>query len=787
MRVLACVVLVGVLGCRGDKAGSPAAVTRLVDLQPSVTGGLRLVAAASTPSIELRFDGKGAQPSWKAGPGIAGLQLKDGNLAGRITAAGGLLAAELPRSTDRDVVHEVRVRLRVTAGSNLSVAFRATDTVDLKEEAQLLRAINWPFTTPLLADKEMRTYVLRTTASVRMAQRYVLIRPADVAGASFEIESLRVVSRREHLATIPSGLGWQGLGEVYREAMVARAPETIRFDVELPRQPHLELAVGTIEDLPVTFRVAVKRLGDQQDTKVFERTVTTAYRWETASVDLSGFAGKKATISLALAADKPGTLGFWGTPTVRNTTPGLATSPAPQPRGVILIWADTLRRDHLSFYGYSRETAPVLHKMAAEGVVFEDTIAQASWTKASGPSILTSLYPTTHTVQSFNDVLPSSATTIAEVYRQAGYATLGLISIPFVGKFTNLHQGFEELHEPGSFPELDAGTRKSARAQVDRLLPWLEDHKDAPFFVLLHIRDPHSPFKPYPPYDTLWADPSKREAHERDAKVVQPLIQNPSMRRFGMPTREELVRARIDPEAYIAYEKDWYDGSIRAMDTEIGRLRERLSDLGLDQSTLVAFVADHGEEFLEHGRTFHQSSVYGELANVPLFLWGPGTVPSGKRVAPTVQNLDLMPTLLDLSGLSAPVGVQGTSLVPLFRGTATSWPRPAVIEAGGRQRPDPTSIQEEDAWAIVLDGYKLVHRPNPMGGRPEHELFDHRADPLDRVDVASSHPDVVARLSRELEAWRKMATAARLKPDATTTGTMKAEDLERLRALGYVQ
>ena len=94
--------------------------------------------------------------------------------------------------------------------------------------------------------------------------------------------------------------------------------------------------------------------------------------------------------------------------------------------------------------------------------------------------------------------------------------------------------------------------------------------------------------------------------------------------------------AGIDPEAYVAYEKDWYDGSIRGMDAEIGRLRQRLGELGLDRRTLVAFVSDHGEEFLEHGRMFHQQSVYGELANVPLFLWWPGTVRAGVRVPETV-------------------------------------------------------------------------------------------------------------------------------------------------------
>ncbi len=222
------------------------------------------------------------------------------------------------------------------------------------------------------------------------------------------------------------------------------------------------------------------------------------------------------------------------------------------------------------------------------------------------------------------------------------------------------------------------------------------------------------------------------------------------------------------------------------MDAEIGRLRERLAALGLDRSTLVVFVADHGEEFLEHGRTFHQQSVYGELANVPLFFWWPGVVPAGARIAPTVQNIDLMPTLLELSGLAAPAGMQGASLVPLMQGRNVPWNRPAVIEAAGRV--DPNAPADNVAFAIIVDGFKLVERPPVAAGTAaRYELYDHRRDPLDRHDIAAQHPDVVARLTRELEAWRRMATQARLKPDAALAGTMNAEDLERLRALGYVQ
>src|SRR5258708_33196647 len=111
--------------------------------------------------------------------------------------------------------------------------------------------------------------------------------------------------------------------------------------------------------------------------------------------------------------------------------------------------------------------------MAGEGTLYDDCVAQATWTKVSGPSILTSLYPSTHGVHGFSDLLPSSATTIAEVYRQAGYSTPGPETIQFVGKFSNQHQGFAELHEPGSLPERQTGRAQVARTQGARLIPRL--------------------------------------------------------------------------------------------------------------------------------------------------------------------------------------------------------------------------------------------------------------------------------------------------------------------------
>jgi len=612
---------------------------------------------------------------------------------------------------------------------------------------------------------------------------------------------VRVVFRKEHLASVPSGMGWQGLSEVYHETLVARAPETVRLKLRLPARPRLDLSLGTIEDEPVRFRVEARLASSRAGAGklLLERSVTRPHRWETAAVDLDAFAGREVVLSLSLAAEKPGTLAFWGSPTVRSRiAPTARARQTDPPQGVILIWADTLRSDHVGLYGYSRNTTPVLDRLAAEGTVFRDCIGQASWTKVATPSLMTSLYPTSHTVREFGDRLPTSATTLAQVYRDAGYATLSLSSILFTGRFTNLHRGFEEVHEGGSLPDQESS--KTARDYVDRLLPWLEAHRDVPFFVFLHVSDPHDPYRPPAPYDTLWGDPTQRQEHERQAEHVKKFIADPLLRDFGMPSWTELEKARLDAKAYVARDVDWYDGSIRAMDAEIGRLVERLRSLGLEGRTLLAFTGDHGEEFLDHGRMFHGQSVYGELTNLPLVFWRPGGVPKGGVVGRTVETIDIMPTLLEMSRLPVPRQAQGRSLVPLLPWTTggagvvradsagAEWgERPAISEKALTADVGGPPPRGTESVAIVLGGFKLIQNVQRPPGDPEFELYDHAHDPRDQTDVSAEHPEIVARLAREIVAWRRAAEAARLKPDAESAKALSTEDLERLRSLGYIQ
>jgi arylsulfatase A-like enzyme len=553
----------------------------------------------------------------------------------------------------------------------------------------------------------------------------------------------------------------------------------------------LELNLGTIENYPVTFKLSIQQKGWNREQNLLNRTVTTPQRWDRNLIDLSQFAGQTAVIQLSLSAEKQGTLGIWGNPVIRNRQSESSKKDTPQ--RVILIWTDTLRKDHLQTYGYSRETSPNINKLANEGVKF-DAIAQATWTKVATPSMMTSLYPTTNGVRNFYDRLPSSATTLAEVFYNAGYATVNYCGNLFTGKFSNLHQGFEEVNEDISLS--DPNSSKTSRESMDKFLPWLESHKSVPFFAFLHLYDPHHPYKPKPPYDTLWADPARDKQQVLETKKVVDAITNPLMKFFEAASKDEFEKAGVDPKPYMQYNIDHYDGSIRGMDTEIGRLMQRLKELELDKKTMIVFASDHGEEFLEHEQTSHGQSLYRELTDVSLIFWAPQYLPKNKVVPETVGMIDLMPTILELCSLRGPKEMQGESLVPLLKNVgeahtaeAAVWrERPAISERAdtGEDTNAPPPFNYE-AYSIISGQWKLIHNVMRQDGQPEFELFDRTKDPYDHNNVAANHPEIVQRLSRELDLWKQHAVAVKLKPDSESTQNMTTEEIERLRALGYIQ
>ncbi len=793
----------------GGGTDNPVTV-RLVDVfDPASVEGAP-TAGASEPLALWDFTTAAAGDTlgWQAGPGVTGLRVVDGKLIGRSTTDFPLLYVTRPAALDvNDGIHSMELRIRASAGANASAGGAPEAAPDFPAVIARVRTTGtfaWPMASPLQSDESFHDLTMLPTLTPRLSQATtIMIRPVDAPGADFEIESIRLVSQAENRASIPSGVGWQGLADIFHETIVSRSPETFSVEVDVPRNAWLDLNLGTVAEGAVTFHVSVGE-ADAQQTLLSE-TITTPHRWRPAPIDLSAHTGpQKLNFSLDVGDDR--IVGFWGSPTIRThdampatvRAPGQALGGIAPPQGVILILCDTLRKDHLSAYGYERRTSLNLELLAGEGTMFLDDVAQATWTKVSTPSIMTSLYPTSHRVAELTDRLSSQAETLAESYRSAGFATVAYSSVQFTGKFSNMHQGFEELHEFSSVDD-PAHVAKTAREYVDRASEWIDRHDDAPFFMFLHLFDPHDPFEPRSPYDAVWADPAKKEYHEQQLTQIRPHIENPTLRAFGMPAKAEMEAAGVNPEEFVAHDVDWYDGSILGMDAEVGRLIRYLHQQGLEDKVQIVFMSDHGEEFIEHGRMFHGQTVYGELTGVPLIFRRPGVIPAGAKISATVRSIDVMPTLLDLSGLSAPQFMQGESLVPLLAAArdggdaekiiaaaqTLGWTKPGAVSERPLAKTGTPPFNTRDL-GIVSDGWKLIQHAVRPNDAPEFELFDHAKDPLDVSDVSAGHPDIVEKLKAELEAWKSMVEQNKL-PAGDAAEDMSSKELDRLRSLGYIQ
>jgi arylsulfatase A-like enzyme len=792
-------------GC-GSSADDPPALSLVEEFGTATVDGAPIVSFEH-PRLEWRFDGESAlvpkenpdeKVGWSVLNDIEDLEVSNGALVGKAGALPVLTVAVPVDAFPEDRLWSIELKLRISKGTQLGIDTFRKEEIDKEDFLKDVRDTGRStYMADLRPGDDVATYTLNEANATFSKMeaigglRHLALRFVDAEGADFALESFRVIPRTEHLAQVPAGVGWHGLDGIFRETLVARAPESMTWEQDLGERPWLDLAIGSPENHPLIFKVEASSPG--RDPVVRTRIVTSANRWQPLSVDLEELSGRSATVTLSLEAEDEGRIGFWGSPVIRHrgarpdvsapTAARAALSSTGAPRGVILIVADTLRSDHLDAWGYERPTAPTLAALAAEGVRFADNISQGAWTKVAVPSLLTSLYASSHGIFDIPHKVPASVTTMSEVFREAGYATFHTSSVTFSGKNSNLHQGVEVLHERESIDDLGEYRSKTSRTFVDRLLPWLEDHSEQPFFVFLHVFDPHSPFRPTEPHDQRWLDAEAVARHEEDLEKVDDVVEV----FHHLPSAEQLVEAEVDPEAFVTAEKAWYDGSIHAMDYEIARLLERLQELGLRDETMIALVADHGEEFLEHGNHWHGHSAYGELVNVPMFVTWPGVVPAGLVVEITTQTIDLMPTMLELARLPVPEQAQGVSLLPLLASpdqpSTMGWNERAVFT----ERKNPLFEATEgtaDSFAIIAEGWKLIWNVVVRDDRPELELFDHRQDPLNRINLAEEHPEVVADLRLELEEWRKMTEAARVSHDGEGTD-VSPEELEQLRALGY--
>ncbi len=624
--------------------------------------------------------------------------------------------------------------------------------------------------------KQYQVYRFELAIEGAIFGRPLAIMPTESATALVAIDSIEIVPKRVTFPD-PAGLRRVARRDDYRNAIYAHSPSTITYKVGVPPSGRISFAFGIAErGKPVTFRVTAA------GREVLSRTASDADAWEEASADLSAFAGRTVPIVLETRG-AAGAVGLWANPVMSSRA--ARTRP-----NVLLYLVDTLRADHTGVHGYARDTTPFLKTLAASGVVFEDCHAQATWTKPSVASMMTSLYSYTHGILHDTDTIPRGAITLAGELRRSGYVTASAVANPFAGRTTGLDRGFDTVME---FPAVlrhrtetvDRGTDSAAIHRA--ILPWLDAHKDEPFFLYLHSTDPHAPYRPPAGVEEVFANSAETAAFDRDYTSMR------GVRQYGGGTvvsRPDFLARGVDPGVYTRRALDRYDGEVLHNDSVLEMLYAKLKQIGVLEDTIVVVVSDHGEEFLEHGWTSHGHALYQELTHALFLMWNPKRLGPARRVADPVQLIDLAPTLLELLGIAPSGVVQGTSLAPLARGLPFARKGPVMSSRFAHQNPRTSGAVPENltgTFAWIDRRWKLIYRDQARrAGLPEIELYDRVADRGDARNVAAANPAVAARLRGEVMAWIAAQVEVRKLLGPRGASTLDPKTIERLRSLGYV-
>jgi len=478
-----------------------------------------------------------------------------------------------------------------------------------------------------------------------------------------------------------------------------------------------------------------------------------------------------------------------------------AAGPRTDRPDVYLVILDAFRADRLRPYGAPRTLAPRLEELAAESVLFREAYTVSSWTKPAVASLFASVPPSTHRVASRLVGMPAAAETLAERLHAVGYTTIGVSANPNITRPAGMADGFDLLDNGAGGSVLEAAgpptfvARLLSRPVVTpkflgpawrptrdglefnrRLEFWTRLTGGGPRFFLVHYMEPHNPRHPRPEYAAELQPLKDRIPAER----LPPLL-------IGEFFFEQLVR---DPffvppytEEEVAFSVALYDAEIRRMDVVVGDFLDRvlLRNSGETEPILV-LVADHGEEFKEHGRWFHCHSLHREVAEIPFLIRAPGYGPV-RREGP-VSLLDVAPTILGLVGEPAPAAWEGEDLTPYLAGDRPVPPRTLLLEGIHEMHfpeLDPT-LRRVELNGLVTPAYFYLKDENTN----LEYLYDRKADPRQEHNLApaAEYASTVASLRSELAARREAARRLALTP----TETYIPPGLRRsLRALGYVQ
>jgi len=336
---------------------------------------------------------------------------------------------------------------------------------------------------------------------------------------------------------------------------------------------------------------------------------------------------------------------------------------------VFLIVIDALRQDHLSCYGYSRDTTLNICALADKGILFENAISQSSWTRPGVASILTGLYPKNHGAQNRNNSLSEDKILISEILKENGYKTSAFVTNGNIKSEFGFNQGFDEfiyLKEDKDNVNMHILSDKVNDVIFDSL-------GDIPLknnFVYIHYTDTHDP---YTPQERFFSSNFSDFFNSSEMDILGKKIN-------GLKNKEEILNQLID----------FYDDEILFTDKNIGELVSWMKEKEIYDSSIIIITADHGEEFLEHGKIRHGKTLYDESIKIPLIIH----TPEGKsqRLKEQISHVNLIPSILDLINIKSELIFDGTSIFSSFQGETFS-----ELDLDGRKL---VSVRANDAKLI---------------------------------------------------------------------------------------
>jgi arylsulfatase A-like enzyme len=415
---------------------------------------------------------------------------------------------------------------------------------------------------------------------------------------------------------------------------------------------------------------------------------------------------------------------------------------------ILFLGIDSLRRDHLSCYGYPRLTSPHLDRLAANGTLFEDSFSPHIPTPPGYAGMLCGrdVFGTDRVSLREPGPIMDTVATLPEMLREQGYRSVG------IGLDTWLVKGFDEYQSFGGSwgPWEERPLRKAEELNkvtlpiLDRLAKGKE-----PWMLFLRHMDPHAPYLPPAPFDTMFYQGDPCAAGNRSMEPV-----------FGFKPFAEFLRSWMPPgitdKEYVIAQ---YDGEVAYMDACIQQLFERLRALGQWENTLIVVTADHGETLYDHNVFFDHHSLYEPTLVVPMIYHWPGHVPAGKRVRGMVQLMDIVPSIFELMGWQAMTKKQrfdGKSVWPLARGEAPeNYAEMLLTECTWMRK-----------HGLRTHEWKFIEALEPdFHGLPKQELYNLIADPAESRNLVDAEPAVLNLLRERMVAHIARRTAATGRPD----------------------